>query len=132
MTYTWSIDLWKTMDYYTNYFNGIITNYPGSLTELLKKKGIRQATPSDTILASSSSDVVTDPSSYLCECTYHKGGCKVTKKAPNGFACQCTYPFLWTCEGWVVQCTNTKSNECLSPGLSAAHCKEGRGDCGGY
>lgn len=32
MTYTWSVDLHKTMKYYTNYFNGIITNYPGTLT----------------------------------------------------------------------------------------------------
>ena len=32
MTYTWSVDLYKSLKYYTNYFNGIITNYPGALT----------------------------------------------------------------------------------------------------
>jgi len=132
MTYTWSIDRWDTMSYYINYFNGIITNYPGSLSKLLKQKGMKQATPSDIIPAATSAAVVTDDNSYLCECTYYKGGCKVTKRAPDGLACQCIYPFLWTCEGWVVQCTNSESYACRRGGLTLSHCEEGRGDCGGY
>ncbi|XP_066922651.1 dermonecrotic toxin LiSicTox-betaID1-like [Clytia hemisphaerica] len=132
MTYTWSVDLYKTMNYYSNYFNGIITNYPGILTGLLKLKGIPLAKPEDRIAPATSSKVATSHDSYLCECTYYSGGCKVTKAAPKGLACQCTYPFLWTCKGWVVQCTDQAASQCQNPGTLKQDCLEGRGDCGGY
>ncbi|XP_057296966.1 dermonecrotic toxin StSicTox-betaIB1i-like [Hydractinia symbiolongicarpus] len=133
MTYTWSVDRHSTLDWYTNYFTGIITNYPGTLANIVKNKKIKLATPSDIIPPATSSETVTSNSNYeSCDCDYFSGGCKIVKKAPKGMACQCDYHFLWSCQGWVVLCSDSNRDSCKSPDNSKQSCLEGRGGCGGY
>lgn len=133
MTYTWTVDKHSTLEYYTRYFNGIITNYPGSLTKVLKQKGIKLATSDDRIPEAKRGLLETIASNYTCECSYSKGGCKITKAAPKGLACHCKYSFLWTCTGaTVVQCISNESSYCTQPDLSKESCAQGSGECGGY
>jgi len=133
MTYTWTVDKEVTLEYYTRYFNGIITNYPGSLAKIVKEQGIRLATVNDKIPQAIAGIVETDATKYFCECTYFKGGCKVTKPAPKNLACRCKYSFLWTCtQATIVLCPDVDHAKCKNPDMSKEACLLGRGDCGGY
>lgn len=132
MTYTWTLDKHSSLTWYVNYFDGIITNYPGTLATVLKEQGLQLAKPDDAIPPATSSNTIRYGGDYICECTYSSGGCSVTKRAPSGLACQCTYPFLWTCEGWVVLCSDASNPKCKHPDLSKESCLQGRGDCGAY
>ncbi|XP_057296753.1 uncharacterized protein LOC130625670 isoform X2 [Hydractinia symbiolongicarpus] len=133
MTYTWSVDRSYTLEWYSNYFTGIITNYPGLLAKVVKDKKIRLATHSDKIPAATSSTPLTNTDKYeSCNCDYYPGGCKIEKAAPKGYACQCTYQGAWTCHGWVVLCSDKDSRKCRFPDTSIESCREGRGDCGAY
>ena len=99
MTYTWSVDKKSTLEYYTRYFTGIITNYPGSLSEVLREQGIKLATNQDRIPAAVPGNIETDPATYKCPCHYVNGGCKIVEPAPNGLACRCKHSFIRTCWG---------------------------------
>ncbi|XP_057296967.1 uncharacterized protein LOC130625870 [Hydractinia symbiolongicarpus] len=133
MTYTWSVDKHSTLDWYTNYFTGIITNYPGILADIVKNKKIRLAAPSDIIPPALSSETVTSNSNYeSCDCDYASSGCKIVKKAPKGMACQCDNYIFRACQGWVVMCSDRNTDTCKNPNKSKQSCLEGRGDCEGY
>ena len=67
-----------------------------------------------------------------CDCDYHAGGCTISKPAPEGMACKCSYDYGWTCSGSVVTCSGTTSPFCQTPDKSIGSCSQGGGDCGGY
>jgi len=71
-------------------------------------------------------------SAPTCDCDYHAGGCTISKPAPEGMACKCSYDLFWTCSGTVVTCSGTSSPFCQTPDSSIGSCYEGGGDCGGY
>lgn len=76
--------------------------------------------------------------SLRCDCKYNyktfgtPGGCRISKPAPAGYACNCDYMGFWTCNGFVKQCSNKKDPNCLNPSTDLASCEFGGGDCGGY
>ena len=67
-----------------------------------------------------------------CDCDYSSGGCKVSKPAPQGKACKCSYKGFWTCGGSVTTCIEPSFPKCKNPDQSAEACLLGAGDCGGY
>ena len=67
-----------------------------------------------------------------CDCDYRAGGCIISKAAPPGKACRCSYKGAWTCGGSVVDCLNNNSPKCKNPDRTRASCLQGSGDCGGY
>ena len=132
MAYIWTIDKTSSMESYLPYVQGIMTNYPGTLYEVLKKAGIELATQSSTIPATTSSRVITKEARYRCDCNYHPGGCSISRPAPTGMACKCKYKGHWTCEGNIVQCRDPSNEFCLNPDKSVNSCMQGSGDCDGY
>ncbi len=67
-----------------------------------------------------------------CDCNYHPGGCQVSSRAPDGYACRCSYKGFYTCGGSVVGCLDANSQYCQHPDLSYHSCVQGGGDCDGY
>ena len=132
LAYIWTIDKTSSMRHYLPHVQGIMTNYPGDLYEVLMKAGIQLATKSSTIPATTSSGVITSTSGYSCDCDYHPGGCSISRAAPSGMACKCFYKWFWTCGGTVVQCRDPSSNVCRNPDESVSSCTQGSGDCEGY
>ena len=66
MSYIWTLDFKSSLRDAAPYFNGIITNYPGRLYEIVTKElNMSLATVSDTIPSATSVDVVTS-STYKC------------------------------------------------------------------
>ena len=70
--------------------------------------------------------------SASCDCDYHPGGCKISKVAPQGTACHCSFKGAWTCGGSVAPCRTPYAAVCTNPDKSYASCAMGGGDCGGY
>ena len=67
-----------------------------------------------------------------CRCGYRPGGCIITRAAPAGRACRCSYKGAWTCGGSVVDCRDLNSQHCKNPDQSFESCYQGSGDCDGY
>ena len=132
LTYLWTLNSKSSMKRYLPYVQGIMTNYPADLDEVLREAGIKLATPSSTIAPSTSSSVITSTSSFKCDCDYHPGGCTISQAAPKGLACKCIFKGFWTCGGNVVQCRDPSSNYCRNPDTSVHACLLGDGDCEGY
>ena len=133
MTYTWTVDRKSTLEYYINYFTGIITNYPGSLAEVLKEQGFKLATYRDRIPVSVTGNIETDTAPYKCRCHYVNGGCKIDEPALTGLACKCKHSFIRTCWGAkVVLCSDMDHLKCKNPDTSKEACILGRGNCKGY
>ena len=135
MAFAWTFNKESTMDDYMHYFNGLITNFPGRLVSLAKKRGVILAKPEDRIPPKTSTDVETDEKKFRCDCSYHfkwfNNGCKISKSAPKGMACYCS-KHTFNCKGWVVMCNNPNNLSCAHPTTSLTSCKEGRGNCRGY
>lgn len=132
LTYIWNLDKKSSMKRYLPYVQGLMTNYPGDLADVLLEAGIKLATPSSTIPLATSSSVVTSSSGYNCDCDYHPGGCSISRAAPRGLACKCKYRGFWTCGGDVVQCRDPQNNYCKNPDKTVQSCFQGNGDCEGY
>lgn len=70
-----------------------------------------------------------------CKCSYSTGGCHVTHRAPDNYACRCHWMGAWTCRGQVELCGDFNHPKCRNPDLSLESCKLGqgtgwgRGDC---
>jgi len=131
MTYTWTLDKDSSLSEAIQYYDGIMTNYPGALHDILKEKNIKLAQPGDLIKPSTRS-AITSMSGRACDCDYSKGGCTVSRLPPSGMGCKCSYKGAWTCGGDVVKCLNPDSAYCKSPQKSALTCIQGGGDCQGY
>ena len=56
----------------------------------------------------------------------------MSKPAPKGKACKCSYKGAWTCGGSVTTCKDPSFLKCIDPDKSAEACVLGGGDCGGY
>lgn len=132
ISYFWTVDNVSRMKEGIKYLQGIMTNYPGVLYDMLIENGIELATQSSTIPVTTSSDVITNTSMYNCSCEYSRGGCVITLAAPKGMSCQCAEKIGWRCEGSVVQCHDTIDSHCSSPDTSVYSCLLGRGNCNGY
>ena len=132
MSYIWTLDRTSSMKHYLPYVQGLMTNYPGDLDDVLREAGIKLATPSSTIPAATSSSVITSTSDLKCDCDYHPGGCSISRTAPKGLACKCIYKGLWTCGGEVSQCLDNNNYYCKNPDQSVHSCLQGNGDCEGY
>ena len=116
------------MEDYINYFTGIITNYPGSLAEVLKEQGIKLGTYVDRIPASVPGNIETDTAPYKCRCRYVNGGCKIVEPAPKGLACKCKL-IKTCCDTKVVLCSDVDHLKCKNPDTSKEACILGRGNC---
>ena len=105
----------------------------GSLTSCKSKsaKGCRTPNKSRATCLQGRGDCggYTKPS---CDCNYGRGGCKIVKPAPPGYACKCKYKGAWTCGGSITQCKKRTAKQCKRPDRSKAACRQGRGDCGAY
>ena len=73
-----------------------------------------------------------------CKCDYYGyyDGCMITKAAPSGLACKCSY-LGWTstgrtCKGELVKCYNEGAFSCVYPSTGIASCLQGGGNCAGY
>lgn len=69
---------------------------------------------------------------YTCECSYGAGGCTITKPAPPGTACKCSYTGGWTCSATIVTCKEDEAADCTSPSTNIGSCVQGDGECGAY
>ena len=136
LTYAWTFNRASKMKEVANYFNGIITNYPGTMAKIIKEQGIRLATPDDELPLTTKKHVITSTRGYDCSCKskrigWIKRGCVISKAAPKNLACQCKKT-LWWCKGSIVACSDPYSSACKKPNLSRASCQQGRGNCKGY
>ena len=132
MTYTWSIDKTSSLETAVRYFDGIITNYPDTLYDILQKEGIPLAKPGTEFKPATSDVVVTSTSGYKCDCQWSKGGCTLHTAPPKGFGCKCYYKGAWTCGGYITHCKESENPFCKNPDLSLRTCIQGGGNCGGY
>jgi hypothetical protein len=73
-----------------------------------------------------------------CDCSYHSGGCVISRSPKTGFLCKCVYKGAWTCTGYDIGCDSGSTSDCCkadapeSTRMSHDCCKDGHGDCGGY
>ena len=132
MSYMWTVDKESRMEHYIDYLQGIMTNYPGRLYDILMKKGIVLANQASTIPVATSSDVITNTARFTCDCGHHQGGCAISRAAPEGLACKCKNEIGLYCRGAVVQCHDITDIYCKTPDTSVNSCLQGGGDCGGY
>jgi len=129
--YIWTIDKQSSMEQYIRAGAlGIMTNHPSLLSKVLKKQGLKKALPGSAIPTANSTDVI--KGLVPCDCDYHPGGCSISKAAPAGYACDCSYKGVWTCGGENVTCLDEQSPYCKAPDKSIQSCAQGGGDCGGY
>jgi len=70
------------------------------------------------------------PPGTSCDCSYTLGGCKISRAAPTGYACNCKKKGWWSCKGEIKLCSESK--ECPKNCKSKTCCKNGGGNCGGY
>ena len=131
-TYIWTLDKDSSMKHYLPYVQGLMTNYPGDLNDILREAGIKLATPSSTIPTTTNSAVITSMSGFSCDCDYRPGGCSISEASPANMACKCIYKGFWTCGGEVVKCLDSNSPYCKTPDKSVQACFQGNGDCEGY
>ena len=131
LTIVWTLDRDSSLREFSQYYGGIITNYPGALKNVLNEKGIKMATPNDQIPSAISGSLITNPESYSCDCKITLGGCYISKPSFRGLACRCSNHIFW-CEGTFVMCPNPNHAKCVNPDKSEEACKIVGGDCGGY
>jgi hypothetical protein len=105
----------------------------GSLVRCQDEKSAKCVTP-DTSIAScfQGGGDCEGYGNATCDCDYHSGGCTISKTAPSGSACHCSYKGFWTCGGYVVACDDGSAPLCFTPDASRGACLLGGGDCGGY
>lgn len=132
MTYAWSIDKETELVHAINHFDGIITNYPAKLSDLLRRMSVPLARPDGAIVSARGGPYIESSAAYTCDCDWYTGGCVVSKPAPRGFACSCAYKGGWTCSGDVITCYDNKDPNCVNPSKSHGSCLQGRGNCDGY
>jgi hypothetical protein len=113
---------------------GIITNYPGRLVNLLGRQQIPLASPGTIMPASTSFAVITQ--SPICSCkpvTPGGAACVISVAAPAGLACMCdNSTYNYSCLGAVVACKDPNSPFCTTPGTARENCLQGGGNCAGY
>jgi len=128
----WTIDKESSMRTYMNRgARAVMTNIPKNAVLVGNQMGLVLAKPSHRPRRATSDEVVT--SFVDCDCDFHPGGCSISKAAPNGAACKCSYKGGFTCGGDVVSCLGPESSAlCVAPDTSFASCKIGDGDCDGY
>ena len=125
----WTLDKASSMQQYLEAGVGfIMTNEPRVAQQLI---GMLNVPPPDKAFIPKSVDRPTTLQ-WKCECTYHKGGCTISRSAPPHSACKCSYKGAWTCDGQTVACANPYLHVCLNPDASKEACIFGGGDCGGY
>ncbi|MBI3073476.1 MAG: hypothetical protein HYY84_15300 [Deltaproteobacteria bacterium] len=130
--YAWTLDDRDPMRSYIDHgAQGIMTNVPRNLVAVAREKGLTLARPSDPIPAATSNEV-RGSANCSCDCDYHPGGCVVSRPAPRGRACKCSYKGAWTCGGSLANCRDLSSPRCKNPDTSVASCVQGGGDCDGY
>jgi len=137
LNYTWTIDEESSMEkYIRSGAQGIITNVPGTLVSLLRRKGIPLADSSTPIPASRNDNViVTTPT---CGCTLRwkdvlrgVSGCVINRPAPAGLACDCELGSLCAMS-FAVACKDNSSWYCTVAGTALGNCQQGGGNCAGY
>jgi hypothetical protein len=132
LVYIWTIDKASSMaNYIKKGANAMMTNNPSTLLNVVKEMGLTLAVP-ETPIPVANSSVVSGGGSCNCDCDYHPGGCVISKLAPVGKACKCTYKGGWTCGGSTVACKSATSPYCKRPDTTVNSCKQGGGDCDGY
>ena len=90
MAYTWTIDKRSKLEKAAHYFNGIITNKPGVLYDIIKNKlHITLAGPRARIHPASRTSIIKSTSGFTCDCDYHKGGCTISKAPQTGIILFC-------------------------------------------
>ena len=128
--FAWTVDdpeIIKT--YIEKGVNGIITNQPKVLANVVSKCGLRLADPGSKIPCATNKHV--SKSIDSCDCDYHNGGCTISKKASKNLACKCIHNGSWRCKGEDVKCLDTFSPYCKNPTESIESCILGGGDCKG-
>ena len=132
MSYSWTVDKTSRIMLHMKYLQGIMTNYPGKLYDILLTNGIKLATQASMIPVSTNNVVITSTNTYSCDCEYKNSGCVITMVAPKGMACRCERDMGSKCIGTVVNCHDTLSVHCQHPDVSLYSCLQGSGNCGGY
>ena len=136
MAYTWTVDCKLCIENDLDYVNGIITNYPSRVLEIIQKTGRRLATTADRLPGIRTTELVLDPAPYRCECDFNQSGCIIRSPAPAGLACKCergeASSNIPECTGKFVMCFDSESPKCAMPDISLESCAQGGGDCGGY
>ena len=136
MAYTWTVDSTLCIESHLDYVNGIITNYPSRVFEVIQRTGRRLATTADRLPTIRTEELILDPSPYDCECDFYQTGCVIRIQAPAGLACKCerveSSRDPQECTGKFVMCRDSSSAKCTVPDLSLESCQLGGGDCGGY
>jgi hypothetical protein len=126
--YLWSLNSESSMEKYIDLgVMGIMSNYPATLVQVARRKGLTLARPEDPLPTVTNDHIVGGG----CDCDYHPGGCRITHPAPDGQACKCEYKGAWTCAGETVSC-DPNNPLCRHPDASIEACALGRGDCDGY
>jgi hypothetical protein len=129
LDYIWTLDKETSMArYIESGAQGIMTNYPDRLVDLLRRRQIPLAAPGTAIPPSTNPNVITQAPS--CVCASRPGGCVISSAAPAGLACDCELSS--DCAGVVVACKDPISSFCLVPGTSIESCLQGGGNCNGY
>lgn len=130
LTYLWTVDRESTIRENLQFVEGIMSNYPGKVFDILQEYGLSLATQSSSIPEARRSDVISSIAD--CDCDYHPGGCTISSPAPVGLACHCVYKGFWTCGGTLSHCSDPESNYCKRPDYTVHSCVQGGGDCNGY
>ena len=128
MSYIWTVDDRTVIESYIDRgVQGVMTNRIAQVKEVAQEKGLRLATPNDTIPVATKSVA----SRNECSCSKNNRGCIISWPAPPQKACKCIHIFSLWCTGWVVSCDVTNP-KCQNPDLSRESCDLGRGNCRGY
>merc|ERR1719193_2336970 len=65
MSYIWTLDKTKSLEKAIRFFDGIVTNYPGRLYDMLRKRNIKLAKPNELIQPSSVYQMLGDKDDYV-------------------------------------------------------------------
>jgi hypothetical protein len=129
--YHWSLNDEGAMEKYIDAgADGIMTNYPGLLVAVAKRKGLVLAKPEDPFPAVTNDRIVGGG----CDCDHAggaSGGCVISARAPDFQACKCESHVFGRCTGNAVPC-NPSAPLCRSPNASIGACVLGGGNCDGY
>ena len=134
MAYTWTVDCIRCVEDELDYVNGIITNFPSRVRDVIERTGRRLATTDDRIPRANTTDLELDTSNYFCECDFRVGGCFIRTPAPASLACKCerTPGNPPQCSGKFVLCRDSENPKCVSPDALLEPCEQGGGNCDGY
>ena len=132
MGYTWTVDSPRTIENHLDYVQGIITNYPSRVRDVIQRTGRKLATQANIIPPISTTDLVMDSAPYDCDCEFRNRGCVIKSSAHAKLACKCELSLNALCSGKVVLCRDSQDPKCLEPDVSLDSCLQGGGNCGGY